>query len=125
MSLPDSITVRENSAPARRYTFTNADAGVEQNPDTAVNITGYVFKLAVKNNEDDPDAEMVFDLTAALIDAVNGVLEFAFTADHTLLAPGGYPAELRWWTAAPAAGQNPKDGKRIPYTIERAIDAHA
>lgn len=115
-----SITVRENSEPGDQ-TFVLEDRRNEDDPRGVINITGYVFKLIVKRAFDDKDSEAFFDLTGSIVSAAKGVFKFVLAREHTFMAPETYPAEIRWWTSAPATGQLPVDSFSVDYTVDTRV----
>lgn len=58
---------------------TAADRFVVKNQDgTVVNITGYTFKLTVSSEKNPPnESAQLYQLTGTIVDAPNGVVEFA------------------------------------------------
>lgn len=93
----------------------------ERDPLGAVNITGYTIRFMVKRFDTDPDAAALVDLAASIVTAADGVYAIALTPAHTFMTPGTYPAEYRWWTAAPAAGDPPADRRTVDYIVTKAI----
>ena len=117
-----SIVVRENTRAVRRFRLTNRDIGLVANPGDAVDITSYAFKLTVKNDIDDVDANALINKAATIIDALDGVFEFSLSPSETALAPDIYrAAEVRWWDDGNEV-KPPSDAQRISYTIQAAVD---
>ena len=118
-----AITVRYNSAPGAQ-TFVLTDFRNEDNPNLAVNITGFFFKLIVKRFTDDPDSEAFFELDGAIVTPLDGIFSFTFTAEHTTIPPDIYPGEIRWWSGgAPATGEPPTDALTVDYSVQQGVRA--
>lgn len=117
--MAETITVRRNSRPVITrvlYDFRN-----EEDPEAVVDITDYVFKLIVKPFADSTDAQAFFDLQASTVTAANGTYRFTLTPEHTCMRPGTYPAEIRWWSSAVAAGVPPLDSISIDFVVEDRV----
>lgn len=115
------IVVREGSDPGD-VTFVLRDFRSEDGPNERVDITGYVFKLIVKRDLADKDADAFFDLTGAIVTALDGIFKFVLTREHTSFTPATYPAEIRWWKGgAPATAEPPTDSFSVDYTVEQKI----
>ena len=83
-----------------------------------VDITGYSFVLTVDpSNAPSSAANNLFSLTGGIIDAVNGVVEFAPTALQADQAPGRYWYDVQM-TDVGAAIRTIVTGR---YTIEQDI----
>ncbi len=113
------ITVRENSRPF--LTFEMVDFRNEVDPTLAVDITGWAFRLVVKNDIDDPDAQALVDLAGVIVSAPAGTFSFTLTTAHTSLAPGTYVGEIRWWEDGVTTNP-PHDAWRVSYTVQKAVD---
>ena len=110
------LVFRENSIPGD-VTFALKDRRNEDDPRAVVDITGYVFKLIVKRNLEDADADAFFDLTGSIVSATDGTFKFVLTAAHTSFPPENYVGEIRWWTSAPGTEEPPLDSFSVSYSI--------
>ena len=97
----------------------------EREPDGPEDITGWVIRFSAKRHVTDSDAGKLFDIAATIVDAPNGVYRLDLTPIQTHLIAGTYFGEIRWWTAAPAAGEPPADRRSVDYVIQAAIGAVA
>jgi hypothetical protein len=121
-----TITVRRVTTPTRTFILTNADLGSENDPEGAVDITNYVFKLLVKYDStpgEFTDAQAAVDATGAIVTAASGIFKFDLSVHHTNLPPGTWPGEIRFWTSSPASGEPPDGVLTVDYVVEEAIDS--
>jgi D-lyxose ketol-isomerase len=114
------IRVREKTAPVLTYKLTSFRNVTAQ--DTAVNITGYAFRLRVwrfyLDAEKERQRETKFELDGAIVSASAGTFKFTLTAaKHTGLPPGEYFAEI-FWNSAGDLDVAPTDGVRVRYIVE-------
>lgn len=116
--MAETITVRYNSSPT--ITRILKDERNEIDDDAAVNITGYTFKLIVKQDRNLPDARAWFDLAGSIVVAGDGTYKFELTEQHTCLPVGTWPGEIRWWSGS--SSYPPTDAVQINFVIEDVVD---
>ena len=112
--MPD-VTVRQFQSAVQTFTLRN-EAG------TAIDLTGKTLKFCAKRLATDADTLLLFDITAALVVAVDGTYSLTFPYAATARIPGSYYASLRVWDAAPTTDP-PDRTERSTYTIEAAARA--
>jgi len=93
----------------------------ERDPQGVVDITDYTIKLIVKNRLSELDEQAHFDLTATLEDEAGGVYSFAFTTEHTCLAEGRYPGQIRWWSDPSPAGP-PDAAIEVDFVVVGSVE---
>lgn len=98
MSVPTSLDITRVRGDTHAMQFTIKDSA-----GAAVNVTGFSFLLTVDPAPDPSDAlNNLFQLTATLVDAVNGVIEFAPTAMEADQTPNTYFYDLQMTDAGSA-----------------------
>jgi hypothetical protein len=118
--MAEKLSVYFNTTPV--ITRVLLDVRNEDDPNAAVDITGYDFRFIVKQDMDLPDSEAWFDLAGAIVTAASGIYSFTLTVAHTCQAPGTWPGEIRWWATGYAAGKPPTDRVAIDYEIVDVVD---
>jgi len=116
--MADEIRVREMSRVVLRKVIPSRD----DSDGTPPNITGYAIKLIVKQDLELADSRAYFDLAGVIVDAANGEYTLTLTLEHTNLAPGTYPGEIRWWSDGVTTNP-PTDSVAVDYVVERAVDS--
>lgn len=121
-----TITVRRLTTPTRTFVLTNSDLGDEEDPETVVDITNYVFKLLVKYDVtpgEFTDAQAAVDVTGSIVTAADGTFKFDLAVHQTNLPPGTWPGEIRFWNSTPATGEPPDGVLTVDYIVEQAVDS--
>lgn len=114
-----NIVVRQLSRPAVRFQLLNfRDPSDRAAP---IDVTGYLFKLMVKNSLDLEDSRAFFDLSATIVTASKGLVQFQLTIAHTGLPEGIYPGEIRWYSDGVATNP-PTDAVRVNFTVQPPVD---
>ena len=116
-----TVRVRRNTSPT--LTFKLTDFRNEAGSTTAVNITGYGFRLVVKSTLDTPDAQTLISLAGTIVSATLGTFKFDLDVRHSGLAAGTYPAEIKWWKSGVATTDPPTDAWTVDYVVEEAVVA--
>ncbi len=114
------LVVRQNSRPGL-FTFQLTDLRNEIDSADPLDITGFVFKLIIKKDVNDADSSALFDLTGAIIDALQGVFSFTLTSEHTTHPAAVYIGEIRWWSSATATAEPPIDAFTVDYVVQQSI----
>ena len=117
---PGSIVrVGENSRPTRKFQ-------IKDEYGAAVSITGYAFRFRVyirtRNASDQNVDTEKFDLAGSIVTAAQGKFSFAFTHEHTSLAPGTYRGEIVAWSTGTITDP-PTERWAISYVVERALES--
>ena len=117
--MAEQITVRRNTRPTLVRTL--LDIRNQAAPGTVVDITGYAIKFIAKPDLDVVDSRAFFDLSATLSDPTNGEYKLDLVEEHTALAPGTYPAEIRWWVNG-VTTEPPDDSIKVDFVVESEVN---
>ena len=110
-----SVVVRRFQAAEMEFILLGPDG-------SPVNLTGMTLKFAAKRLVTDPDSLAYFDVTATLVSATTGRYKITLTRSQTVMPPGSYPAELRYWKSgtAPPADQ-PSGYEPSSFQVDEAV----
>lgn len=114
-----NIRVRQNTRPQQFFQL--KDFRNPSDPNALIDITAYSFRLMVKRDLADADAQAFFDLAGVIAVALDGSVRFDLTAEHTAMPVGRYPGEIRWWSDAVETNP-PTDAVRFSYIVEDPVD---
>lgn len=114
-----NIVVRQLSRPAVRFQLLNFRDPSDRT--TPIDVTGYLFKLMVKNTLDLEDARAFFDLSATIVTATLGLVQFQLSIAHTGLPVKTYPGEIRWYSDGVATNP-PTDAVPINFIVQAPVD---
>ena len=81
-------------------------------------LTGMTIKVAAKLDINDPDSEILFDLTA-VVSAVTGVITIDWESATGLA--GSFPAEIRRWNSGVSTDSLPADAYECSVNVSEAV----